>query len=202
MTLSGQRTPQRHKKDVLREAILDAARYTMRREGFEAVSMRKIADAIGYSPASLYLHFSSRDAIAEALCIEGHRQLIEALHASASGAADPLRAASLAYLDFARAHEPVYRLIFMQSPAYTHSAMSRADETVMSILTKLLGEPGDPVTGASLWATLHGISSLSLNAADSLPAPAETLVEWALTPYLRLGAIGKTARRRVPDERA
>lgn len=193
MTLSGQRTPLRHKKDVLRKAILDAARHTMLRDGFDAVSMRKIADAIGYSPASLYLHFQNRDAIAQALCTEGHAQLVQVLGASASDA-HPLRSAALAYVEFARGHEAVYRLMFMQSSAYTSAAMNGADETIVDILGNLAGYDRESATG--LWATLHGIASLALNAA--LTTPATELVEWALTPYPGAGAIGETARRRAP----
>src|SRR5471032_3615305 len=66
---------------LLRSHILDAARAIVVRQGFDALSMRKLAEVIGYSPASLYLHFASRDAIAHALCAEGHAQLLESLHA-------------------------------------------------------------------------------------------------------------------------
>ena len=48
-------------KAELREQILDAARAIVLAEGFDALSMRKIADAIEYSPATIYLHFASRD---------------------------------------------------------------------------------------------------------------------------------------------
>jgi AcrR family transcriptional regulator len=65
-----------HQKQALRERILDAARRIVIREGFAALSMRKIADAIEYSPATLYLHFESRDEIARALCAEGYEQLL------------------------------------------------------------------------------------------------------------------------------
>src|SRR5258708_38249037 len=63
-----------------RSHILDAARSIVVRQGFDALSMRKIAEEVGYSPASLYLHFSGRDAIAHALCSEAHAQLLASLH--------------------------------------------------------------------------------------------------------------------------
>src|SRR5579864_571782 len=63
-------------KQALRERILDAARRIVMREGFAALLMRKIADAIEYSPATLHLHFENRDEIARALCSEGYAQLL------------------------------------------------------------------------------------------------------------------------------
>src|SRR5471032_1305804 len=109
---------------LLRIHILDAARAIVVREGFDALSMRKLAEMVGYSPASLYLHFAGRDAIAQALCVEGHAQLLALLHAH-DGVADAggrVKAMAHAYVAFGRAHPEVYRLIFMQSAAYTNAA--------------------------------------------------------------------------------
>src|ERR1700738_1039499 len=97
---------------LLSAHILDAARAIVGRDGFDALSMRKIAEVVGYSPASLYLHFAGRDAIAHALCVEGHAQLIESLHAHDS-VAEPierLKAIAHAYVAFGQVHPEVYRL--------------------------------------------------------------------------------------------
>ncbi|WP_454825268.1 TetR/AcrR family transcriptional regulator [Paraburkholderia xenovorans] len=115
-------------KQALRERILDAARRIVMREGFAALSMRKIADAIEYSPATLYLHFASRDEIAQALCAEGYAQLLETF-VPLAGIADPaerLKALGRAYVAFGVAHPETYRLIFMEDPSYTGAAMGGA----------------------------------------------------------------------------
>ncbi|MFM0061351.1 TetR/AcrR family transcriptional regulator [Paraburkholderia phytofirmans] len=112
-------------KQALRERILDAARRIVMREGFAALSMRKIADAIEYSPATLYLHFASRDEIAQALCAEGYAQLLETF-VPLAGIADPaerLKALGRAYVAFGVAHPETYRLIFMEDPSYTGAAL-------------------------------------------------------------------------------
>jgi AcrR family transcriptional regulator len=101
---------------ALRARILDAARRIVMRDGLNALSMRKIADAIGYSPASLYLHFESRDEIARALGREGFAQLLAYLEPIAQ-AVDPgerLRALAHAYVAFGRTHPQAYRLMFME----------------------------------------------------------------------------------------
>lgn len=112
-------------KQALRERILDAARRIVMREGFAALSMRKIADAIEYSPATLYLHFASRDEIAQALCAEGFAQLLETFVplARIADPADRLKALGRAYVAFGVAHPETYRLIFMEDPSYTGAAL-------------------------------------------------------------------------------
>src|SRR5690349_3516020 len=109
----------------LRTRILDAARRIVMREGFGALSMRKIADAIEYSPATLYLHFESRDAIARALCAEGYAQLLASFEPliAIEDAADRLKAIGRAYVAFGVAHPETYRLIFMEDPSYTGAAL-------------------------------------------------------------------------------
>ncbi|HZZ06091.1 TetR/AcrR family transcriptional regulator [Paraburkholderia sp.] len=115
-------------KQALRERILDAARRIVMREGFAALSMRKIADAIEYSPATLYLHFASRDEIVQALCAEGYAQLLETFVplAQIADPADRLNALGRAYVAFGVAHPETYRLIFMEDPSYTGAALGGA----------------------------------------------------------------------------
>jgi AcrR family transcriptional regulator len=115
-------------KHALRERILDAARRIVMREGFAALSMRKIADAIEYSPATLYLHFASRDEIAHALCEEGFAQLLQTFEPLAviADPAERLKAFGRAYVAFGVAHPQTYRLIFMEDPSYTGAAFGGA----------------------------------------------------------------------------
>jgi AcrR family transcriptional regulator len=115
-------------KQALRERILDAARRIVMREGFAALSMRKIAEAIEYSPATLYLHFASRDEIAQALCEEGYAQLLQTFVPLAAivDPAERLKALGRAYVAFGVAHPQTYRLIFMEDPSYTGAALGGA----------------------------------------------------------------------------
>jgi len=187
---------------LLRVQILDAARVIVVREGFDALSMRKIAGAVGYSPASLYLHFASRDAIAHALCAEGHAQLVESLHAHDGGAepVERLKAVARAYVEFGQAHPAVYRLIFMQNPAYTEAAfndVASAGETALSMLTRTLALIHCPSARAqTLWAALHGIVSLSLTAETAFTVSTDTLIDETLDLFLPAVVKKKLARRR------
>jgi len=48
-------------KTETREIILDAARELFLAEGYEGVSMRKVAEKIEYSPTAIYIHFKDKD---------------------------------------------------------------------------------------------------------------------------------------------
>ncbi|WP_052409367.1 TetR/AcrR family transcriptional regulator [Paraburkholderia oxyphila] len=104
-------------REALRARILDAARRIVTRDGLHALSMRKLAVAIGYSPAALYLYFESRDAIARALGREGFAQLLA--HLEPLGAiGDPrerLHALAHGYVAFACAHRQAYRLMYAEA---------------------------------------------------------------------------------------
>ncbi len=66
---------QERDREAIRRAILDAARELFVAEGFQNVSIRKIAERIEYSPAALYGYFASKDDIFFALAEEGFRLL-------------------------------------------------------------------------------------------------------------------------------
>src|SRR5215472_617579 len=105
---------EREKQEV-RKKILDAARELFAREGYEAVTMRRIADRIEYSPTAIYLHFKDKETLIRELCANDFRELA---HAFARIAQEPnpierLRKLGLAYVGFAIDYPNHYRLMFM-----------------------------------------------------------------------------------------
>src|SRR5439155_15462922 len=68
---------QERDREAVRRAILDAARDLFVTEGYQNVSIRKIAERIEYSPAALYSYFPSKDDIFFALAEEGFRLLYD-----------------------------------------------------------------------------------------------------------------------------
>ncbi|GGD05916.1 TetR/AcrR family transcriptional regulator [Aureimonas glaciei] len=90
-----------------RAMILDAARRIFESEGLEGASLRAIAGEAGYTPAALYFHFESKEAIyAEVLAqsLDGLGLAIAASVAEAQAPADRLTAAALAFFDFYAEH--------------------------------------------------------------------------------------------------
>jgi AcrR family transcriptional regulator len=88
------------RKQLLRQRILDASRDILLSQGFAALTMRRVAEAIDYAPASIYLHFQSREQIAQELCFAGLKRLYEHLQkVTAKDAAARLLGYARAYLE-------------------------------------------------------------------------------------------------------
>jgi AcrR family transcriptional regulator len=201
MATSAQHTAQ---SVPLRDRILNASRDIVVRDGFPALSMRKVADVIGYSPASLYSHFVSRDAIAQALCVEAHAQLLAALRSSGTASDHRLKPIAHAYVVFGREHPQMYRLMFMDNSAHANAVITSVDPSGHSIRSlfsaALSSEPASAASASAyaeaLWAALHGIVALSLTCPACLEEPLEDLVDLTLVSFL--AANKKTVGPRTP----
>lgn len=89
--------------DAKREGIIAAARTVFEREGLDGATLRAIAAEAGYTPAALYFHFDSKEALyAEVLgrSIATLQDAVDAAVAVADTPADHFRAAALAFFDF------------------------------------------------------------------------------------------------------
>jgi AcrR family transcriptional regulator len=183
----------------LRELILTAAARIMAEEGFAALTMRKIADAVEYSPATIYLHFESRDQIAMQLVRDGFAALLEHMR-PALEERDPLERLKVfgrCYIDFSRLRPQTYRLIFMEDERFAEQVMARikddgkADGGAFDLLTATVQElidagrfrplPADLIAGL-LAAAMHGIASLKISCpeypfAGELDVPTEAMLD-------------------------
>lgn len=102
-------------RQKLRARILDAAREIFTKSGYHAVTMRKVATLIDYSPTTIYLHFADKDALLRELCTADFLALAARFRAL-SAERDPirrLRAIGLAYLRFAQKYPNQYQMMFM-----------------------------------------------------------------------------------------
>lgn len=179
-------------KAEFREEILEAARQIVLKEGFDGLTMRKIADAVEYSPGTLYLYFENRDAIAHELVHRGFEQLVRAF-APAATIADPVERLTKVgeiYVKFGFEHPETYRLIFMEDPKFSTPMFEDEDEnspgmTALGFLINAfeqLKTQGrlDPKTDTqeladAIWAAMHGIVSLKLTCHEFPKTPTETL---------------------------
>lgn len=99
----------------VREKILVAARDMFMSDGFEAVTMRAIAERIEYSPPVIYSHFADKHTLIQELCYRDFRALAQAF-GRIGRIDDPierLRSIGFAYVDFALEHPEQYRFMFM-----------------------------------------------------------------------------------------
>jgi AcrR family transcriptional regulator len=208
-------------KAELRQRILEASLGILEREGFDALTMRKVADAIEYSPAAIYLYFDSREQIAQALGRRAFQQLLACLQ-RAEGVREPaarLHAMAQEYARFALENPAGYRLVFMESESVTAAVFDHGgggnnggEPDVGQLCFALLQgcfeglareglelpAPTEQLT-LLLWTALHGVASLKITCSKFITAPAEELVSAVVTQQLRsLGAAepaGRAARK-------
>jgi AcrR family transcriptional regulator len=102
-------------KARLHNRILDAAQDLFTRHGYEAVTMRRIAEKVEYTPTALYFHFENKEALLQELS-ERSALALGVEFAKLRSVKDPLermRRMGKAYIQFALAHPYEYRLLFM-----------------------------------------------------------------------------------------
>lgn len=176
---SRRRRAQRGSGEQLRAEIVAATKELLAAaDSTAAVSMRAVADAVGVTTPSIYLHFADKDALMEAVVADVFAELDAAMLASTDGTDDDplsgLCAYGLSYVQFAIDHPEHYRLATMER----HSAMdgaSHLDQVLAGsafthFMAKVSGcmqvgvfTDGDPVPVAlELWAAAHGVASLMI----------------------------------------
>ena len=182
----------------VRRKILDAARELFMAEGYERVTMRRIADAIEYSPTTIYNHFKDKDDLVNALCHEEFSQLLGAvdLAAPARDPVDWIRQIGVAYAAFGRANPNHYRFMFMTRVHEDHEPSAPGRQSFDLLRTAVARAikagafvKGDVDTIAQvLWASIHGAVALliTFDARQFPGAPAAPdLVEQVLDNGLR-----------------
>ena len=112
----GVKERQEREREAVSRAILDAARDLFVAEGYQNVSIRKIADRIEYSPAAIYSYFPSKDDIFFALAEEGFHLLFSTGCPAEEREQDPIdaiRAAFWHFYEFSRTHPEYFALMFV-----------------------------------------------------------------------------------------
>src|SRR3954464_1810886 len=103
--------------EQLREEILDATTDLLLETGHaKAVSIRSVAQRVGVTPPSIYLHFADKDALLDAVCARYFERLDEVMQQVAAdqpSTIDRLRAQGLAYVRFAMQTPELYRIATM-----------------------------------------------------------------------------------------
>ena len=159
--------------EQLRDEILDAATELLLETGHaKAVSIRSVAQRVGVTPPSIYLHFADKHALLDAVCARYFEKLDEEMQrvsASQSDAIDVLRAQGLAYVRFAIENPELYRIATMGEwksnsnvdAALASSAFEHMCVTVETLMGEGLLPPGD-ATGIALelWSAAHGVAAL------------------------------------------
>lgn len=167
-------TRRERQRQANRDGILKAALKIAEREGWPAVTIRRIADEIEYTSPIIYQHFDNKEAALQALMEQGYEELQAAMQ-RALQAAEPeqrLTDLSMAYLRFAHDHPHVYELMHgLGGVSLAPQARKTAAMGVVALTTEAVHTWADakgtclvdPLAASeTAWGILHGMANLSM----------------------------------------
>jgi AcrR family transcriptional regulator len=166
-------------KEEVRCSILKAAWQIVEKEGWQALSIRKIAEAIEYSVPVIYDHFQNKEAILHEFTLQGFKLLNEELKKAKDQFENPeqqIEALAYSYWHFAFNHREYYQLMYgLGMPGC--ETVNQIDE--LKSFTEIVLEPlrtliagnntkADPFLKLhTLWSTLHGLISINMMGKDN-----------------------------------
>jgi AcrR family transcriptional regulator len=149
----------------LRQEILDAARDILSRDGYDGLSMRKVARRINHSATAIYIYFRDRDDLVSCVCDELVAGLGRELEEVSARHRDPLvalRKGLRCYVDFGRRHPRLYQARFSgrleRDPGPALPWLRRM--TAECVARKKIAKVDPHRAGCALWAGVHGLTSL------------------------------------------
>jgi AcrR family transcriptional regulator len=184
-----------HTRKELSQLAVAAGRKLVQQQGPGALTARKVASAIGYTPGTLYNVFENIDALTAAINIESMQRFadqLQKIQTPIESAKMRIRAIAQAYLDFHQAEPQLWSLLFAQPLNYQSDAYHQAIHAIFNQVTEAMAHlSGSPELARQkakiLWSTLHGICLLQqsgkLNVSE--PDSAEVLVKHFLDQFLK-----------------
>src|SRR5215468_2801678 len=181
MIVMGVKERREREKSATRDKILDAARELFVTEGYEGVSMRRVADRIEYSPTAIYVHFADKQELFRELCHQDYARLAEVLKNSVAtpGPIDRLRQIGASYIEFGRRYPNHYKFMFMTPhPGHEMDEVDREmhgnpEKDAYAFLKWAVQQAIDAgcfrpglddaeLISQTLWASVHGVISLQI----------------------------------------
>lgn len=171
----------KHKKSRIRGNILNAARELFVEDGFDGVSMRRVAEKVEYSPTTIYLHFANKEELFRELCHRDFERLAKLFQTTAIST-DPierLRQIGRAYIEFGIHNPNHYRFMFIGphprrgDDHCDHSVQGNPEKDAYALLKWAVQQAIDAgyfreelhdaeLISETLWAAAHGVISLEV----------------------------------------
>jgi AcrR family transcriptional regulator len=161
-------------KEETRSNIIKAARQIVKEEGWQGLSMRKIADRIEYTAPIIYEYFANKEAILQELTSKGFLLLAKDLEAAKKEAGnDPaaqLEAMWLAYWNFGLKNKEMYQLMYGVQMTCCQQSTPESDapyDLISSAIAELMNEP-DPDADVivqkyfTFFSVIHGLISINM----------------------------------------
>ena len=168
-------------REQLRRQILGAARELFVNEGYENVSMRKIANKIEYSPTTIYLYFKDKADLLDSVCKETLLNLLNTLEHLKSDKSDPVETlikSGHTYVEFGLNYPQDYKLTFVVRSQFQKDLglqEGSVGEKVFNYLREMVSEcirqkkfrqMDVETTGQVLWSAVHGVTLLLIDFPD------------------------------------
>lgn len=195
--LRRQRAP-RGSGDRLRREILDAATELLLETGqARAVSIRSVAQRVGVTSPSIYMHFEDKDALLDAVCAHYLERLDEQMRQEATGsdgAVAVLRAQCMAYVRFALQNPELYRLATMGErrsggdvdAALDGSVFGHLRASVQTVIAEGVYRADDATAIAlELWSVAHGVAAVLIAKPHLSFGDVEAFADRVLVAFLR-----------------
>ncbi|HUC79353.1 MAG TPA: TetR/AcrR family transcriptional regulator [Flavisolibacter sp.] len=183
----------------MKAAILDTAWKLVKSEGWQSLSIRKIADAIEYSVPVIYDHFKNKEAILFEFAKEGFQLLTAKIckaKETCTNPEDQIRALADAYWDFAFRNQEHYQLMFSLGMAGCEMVSDMPEkaafrnqllEPIHSLLENREGAAVNPcLKYHSLWSVMHGLVSIKMmNNSDVSDELNKMVLDDAINGYIK-----------------
>jgi len=168
-------------KSETRDKILDAARELFVVEGYEGVSMRRVAEKIEYSPTAIYVYFADKQQLFHELCQQDDARLAEVMQSSEMSL-DPmerLKQIGRTYTEFGVRYPNHYKFMFMTAhPPHEpdeedRAVMGNPEVDAYAFLKWAVQQAIDAgrlreelqdaeLISQTLWASVHGVIALHI----------------------------------------
>ena len=167
-------------REQTRSGIVKTAKAIARREGWQAVSIRKIADAIEYSAPIVYEYFDSKDVLLDEIRNEGFRHLYQEYDRIFKLYRDPekrLYEISLVQWVFAREQPEIYQVMYnldgayCTMPVYLSESMQAVSDIVCDTIFSFIPKSKESIRRLFFhwWSLSHGMIMLSMLLKDEQP---------------------------------
>lgn len=177
----GTKERRERERSETRDKILDAARELFVTEGYEGVSMRRVAENIEYSPTAIYVHFADKEELFRELCHQDYARLAEVFRSTvmSSDPIERLKQIGAVYIDFGVRNPNHYKFMFM-TPHPTHEPddkdremMGNPEKDAYAFLKWSVHQAIDAgcfqeglgdaeLIAQTLWASAHGVIALDI----------------------------------------
>lgn len=185
-------------KEETRCNILDASLKIVKEKGWDALSMRKIADEIEYTAPIIYEYFANKDAILMELTRKGFLMLAKQLEEARDKHRDPakqLEAMWMTYWNFAFAERELYQLMYgVRVSCCEMAKIMPESEKPMDLIWDVIVDLMLPHVGTeeevctkyyTFWSVIHGLISINMVNRGNTEETNQEVLKTAITGIIR-----------------